>query len=124
MLYKHWIDTTVPNTCTNLCIDYQKLMLQVFPELLPVNGIYYDHIKGTSRHWWCKTKDNIIIDPTAKQFPSNGKGIYEAWPRQKHALRYCHYCHKQVGNYKLFCFNLSSNQCERYYIIQLARLCS
>ena len=51
-------------------------MQKEFPELRRVRGHYYD---GVTRrpHWWLVGPDGDIIDPTAKQFYTNGRGIYE-----------------------------------------------
>jgi hypothetical protein len=45
--------------------------------LTPVRGFYYDYSWGRQAHWWCKRTDGTIYDPTADQFPSKGKGVYE-----------------------------------------------
>lgn len=44
--------------------------------LTAVRGHYYCHIFGEQPHWWCVTTDGTVFDPSARQFPSNGKGAY------------------------------------------------
>ena len=40
-------------------------------------GFYYCPVWNTEeQHWWTVRKDGTIYDPSAKQFPSNGYGIY------------------------------------------------
>jgi hypothetical protein len=72
--YSDWIKKRVPNfeaaygQCKTVC----KEMMKEFPGLSLVKGFYEDPIVGDRQHWWLKTKDNEIIDPTAIQFPSVG----------------------------------------------------
>jgi len=47
------------------------------PSLTAVRGYYYDAQWGQQAHWWCKRQDGTIYDPSANQFPSKGKGVYE-----------------------------------------------
>jgi hypothetical protein len=42
-----------------------------------VRGHYFCPIWNRDEpHWWCTKPDGTIIDPTAKQFPSKGLGVY------------------------------------------------
>lgn len=52
-------------------------MLSEFPELILVAGHIYDARYGKQAHWWLKTVDGDIIDPTASQFPLISH--YEEW---------------------------------------------
>jgi len=45
--------------------------------LIAVRGYYYDPEWGRQTHWWCKRDDGSIYDPSARQFPSKGNGVYE-----------------------------------------------
>ncbi len=47
--------------------------------LKAVRGYYYDPLWGKEQHWWCVRQDGSIFDPTAKQFPSKGFGVYEEY---------------------------------------------
>lgn len=52
-----------------LCTEDQTLTL--------VRGHYSCPVWGTEEpHWWCVKPDGTIVDPTSKQFPSNGFGEY------------------------------------------------
>lgn len=47
------------------------------PELTIVRGHYFCPIwNSDEQHWWTVRLDGSIYDPTAKQFPSKGAGIY------------------------------------------------
>jgi len=46
------------------------------PSLVLVRGHYYCHVYGEQPHWWCARPDGTIVDPSARQFPSNGMGVY------------------------------------------------
>ena len=43
-----------------------------------VRGHYFCPMWNTKEaHWWAVKPDGTIVDPSAKQFPSSGMGIYE-----------------------------------------------
>ena len=43
-----------------------------------VRGYYFCPLWcSNEQHWWTKREDDTIYDPSARQFPSNGSGIYE-----------------------------------------------
>jgi hypothetical protein len=47
------------------------------PTLTLVRGHYYCPIWNVEeQHWWTVRQDNTIFDPSAKQYPSKGMGIY------------------------------------------------
>lgn len=47
------------------------------PSLTLVRGHYYCPIwQSLEPHWWCTKPDGTIVDPSCRQFPSNGKGTY------------------------------------------------
>jgi len=79
--YERWIidqDITYEKAygnCQELCLE----MLEAFPMLSLVRGHYYCAIWGERGHWWLTDEDNNIIDPSAIQFPSKGKGVYVPW---------------------------------------------
>ena len=52
-------------------------MVEAHPELRRVRGYYKHPDVGSIGHWWCKTVDGEIIDPTAAQFPQGG--TYQEW---------------------------------------------
>lgn len=76
--YAEWIATNVPKAYGE-CGKVTEAMIAAFPELKRVRGHYYCVIWGEREHWWLVDVDGEIVDPTARQFPSCGKGIYVPW---------------------------------------------
>jgi len=73
--YKKWISENVKEAygnCHRMCLE----MVGQFPELRIIMGSYFCPLWGFRAHFWCITEDNIIVDPTISQFPSNGMGWY------------------------------------------------
>lgn len=77
------------------------------PTLTLVRGHYLCPVWGTEEaHWWTTRPDGTIFDPSARQFPSNGRGIYTPF----NGLLSCSNCGKEMeekdadidGNYA-FC---------------------
>ena len=59
--------------CKELC----DAAILADPSLTLVRGHYFDPIWNTEEeHWWTIKKDGTIYDPSVKQFPSKGAGIY------------------------------------------------
>jgi hypothetical protein len=86
------------------------------PTLTLIRGYYICPIWATrEHHWWCIKQNGTIVDPTAKQFPSNGSGIYEPF----NGIIECAECGKEVleedakihGNYA-FC----SHRCNANFL--------
>jgi len=75
--YADWIAENVEEAY-GTCKEVTRQMAEDFPELARVRGHYYDWAWGERAHWWL-TLDGKIIDPTAAQFPSKGKGEYVPW---------------------------------------------
>lgn len=59
------------------CKELSEAAVLQDPTLKLVRGYYYCNVYGKQAHWWCVRPDGTIVDPTAKQFPSNGTGVYE-----------------------------------------------
>lgn len=59
------------------CKEMSEALVADDPTLQLVRGWYHCPIWGKQEHWWCKTPEGKIIDPTARQFPSKGIGEYE-----------------------------------------------
>lgn len=78
-MYQKWIDENVIETL-GMCGEVTLKMSKVFPELSRVRGHYYCPIWGEREHWWLVDREDNIIDPTAEQFPSKGKGAYIPLP--------------------------------------------
>lgn len=74
--YKTWIAKNVIEK-NNKCVEVTKAMQEVFPELQRVRGHYHCCFDGKRPHWWLKTINNEIVDPTAEQFKSYPMGGYE-----------------------------------------------
>lgn len=59
------------------CKQYVDELIASDSSLTAVRGHYYCPVWNTDEpHWWCVDSSGKIIDPTVKQFPSAGLGIY------------------------------------------------
>ena len=99
--YNEWIkqkDLTKEQAygaCYKTCVEMQA----VFPELILTKGYYLCYRRGVRNHWWLKTEDGQVIDPTKNQFPSNGIGFYQEFEENEPIpTGKCHNC----GD---FCYN-------------------
>jgi hypothetical protein len=63
--YQSWIKCNYPTVDSARwnCSTATKKMVTVFPELTRVRGWY-----GGIEHWWCKTSEGKVVDPTVHQF--------------------------------------------------------
>jgi hypothetical protein len=77
--YADWIVDNVQDTGYGQCKEITQKMAADFPELTRVRGHYYCWAWGERAHWWLVDPNGTIIDPTAQQFPSKGKGEYLPW---------------------------------------------
>ncbi len=77
-LYAEWITANVEKAYGQ-CAEVTEAMAVAFPELTRVRGHYYCTTWGERAHWWLVTPTGEIVDPTAKQFPSGGRGAYVKW---------------------------------------------
>lgn len=60
------------------CKEYCEYLIKHVPDLILVRGYYICPLSGNKEeHWWCKTFEGEIIDPTKYQFESFGIGDYE-----------------------------------------------
>jgi len=68
--YKNYIDglNLNKNKAYGTCEIHSKKMKAIFPELVLVRGHYNCPLDGLSEHWWLKTEDGLIVDPTIVQF--------------------------------------------------------
>ena len=69
--YQAWILDNIKEPYGK-CAEYTLLMVDQFPELTRVRGHYGCPIWGDREHWWLKTPDGAIVDPTMAQFPTKG----------------------------------------------------
>lgn len=58
------------------CREMSEDLASKDPTLTLVRGHYFCPFWGEQPHWWVKDQNGKIIDPTAMQFPSKGKGAY------------------------------------------------
>lgn len=59
------------------CKQMSEELVAQDPTLTLVRGHYYCPIWNKDEpHWWCTKPDGTIVDPSARQFPSKGMGIY------------------------------------------------
>jgi hypothetical protein len=77
--YADWIVENVDDTGYGQCKEVTQEMAKEFPELTRVRGHYYCWAWGERAHWWLVDPTGVIIDPTAQQFPSRGRGEYVPW---------------------------------------------
>lgn len=100
--YAEWIAANVPADCKGLCVPTTKAMAAAFPELYRVRGFYTCPLDGRRAHWWLKTSDGTIVDPTVRQFQSNGYGEYEEYSGPE-PTGHCLNCGELLFNGATFC---------------------
>ncbi len=111
MSYDEWIAANHPTyeSVYGRCAEATKKMVEAFPELKRVAGHYYDLAIGEREHWWCVAPDGSVVDPTAAQFPTKGRGVYaELDPDAPVPTGRCMDCGAYVYNCDTFC----SPECE------------
>lgn len=114
--YHKWILENVPNyeSAYGKCAEVTTEMLKAFPELKRVRGHYYCVSWGKRAHWWLVAPDGSVVDPTATQFPTKGRGVYiehdESQPEpERQSL--CANC----GEYFSGSGTVCSDKCHREY---------
>lgn len=58
------------------CKEMSESLVASDPSLTLIRGHYLCPFWGEQPHWWTKTVDGTINDPTKDQFPSKGRGEY------------------------------------------------
>lgn len=121
---EEWIqankDPSDPLKGRGKCKDLAGALAQAFPELRLVAGYYYDIAWGPQQHWWCVDASGKVFDPTADQFPTKGRGVYEEVAVEDRPVGVCmecgddvfrdspaapHFCSKECGDtYGAYCF--------------------
>lgn len=112
MTYDEWIAANYPDhdRAYGRCKPATDAMLQAFPELRQVRGTYLDAVWGERTHWWLVAPDGRVVDPTAAQFPTKGRGLYEELkPGDPVPSGVCMDCGDTVYDGATFC----SDACER-----------
>lgn len=56
------------------CKEYSEAEIAKDPTLRLAKGFYHCPVWGKRGHWWCVRQDGSILDPTVRQFPTNGVG--------------------------------------------------
>lgn len=74
--------------CKELC----EAEMQRDSSLDLVRGHYFCPAFGEQAHWWLVKPDGSIMDPSARQFPSNGAGFYVPF----NGLIACSQCGKEM----------------------------
>jgi len=98
MKYDQWIEENGPKTSDEAmgkCKKYVDEMKKQFPELEIQAGFYFDAVWGDRQHWWLKTPDGEIVDPTVHQFPAkSGKNpiLYSFIPEDERPIGRCANC--------------------------------
>ena len=93
------------------CAHATRLMVLEFPELCRVRGHYRCSLWGERLHWWCKTPDGEILDPTKIQFPSHGAGDYLPWDESSpEPTGKCANCGVYVYGGDMFCDDACSGE--------------
>jgi hypothetical protein len=75
-------------TASYNCGTFTRAMAERFPDLKRVPGFYYapDSDASHGEHWWLEDAQGAIVDPTADQFPSQGRGRYVRYSPRIHKL--------------------------------------
>lgn len=87
--YAEFIDQIIYEEAYGKCKDQSIRMMESFPNLKCVYGLYYDPYIGPREHFWLydPTDENCVVDPTKIQFPSKGVFTYEVfYPINPHTL--------------------------------------
>lgn len=74
------------------CKEMSEALVAADSSLTLVRGSYLCPVWGNQYHWWVKTADGTIIDPTKDQFPSRGSGVYVEFD----GMVECAYCSKPM----------------------------
>ena len=107
--YYAWVEQNVEGTGYGDCREVTEKMAAAFPELTRVRGHYYCTSWGERAHWWLTTPEGEIVDPTFRQFPSKGNGVYVPWPEgAKEPTGMCMECGEPCYDGKFAC----SENCE------------
>ena len=76
------------------CKEMAEAAAAANPSLTVVRGWYDDPHWGEQEHWWCKTADGAIVDPTAAQFPLGGVAD---WYREFEGFYPCAECGEETA---------------------------
>lgn len=82
--YEAWIANCQKDKGTGMCHARSKEMKEAFPELILCRGYYTSSLDGMPSHWWLKTPDGQVVDPTVGQFQMGKQGCYEEHNEKDH----------------------------------------
>lgn len=82
--YETWIKEHCTGSQAGFCRPKSEAMREAFPELILCKGYYSSPADGSRGHWWLKTPDGQIVDPTAAQFLMGRLGSYEEYDPEIH----------------------------------------
>lgn len=111
MTYQEWIEANVADPYGR-CEEATAQMAEAFPELRRVRGHYYCFAWGERQHWWMEDAEGNVVDPTAAQFPSGGRGHYEEWDGSPLPTGSCPQCSNPVYDGGTCC----SEACHAAYV--------
>lgn len=100
------------------CREMSEELVRNDSTLRLVRGFYYCPVWGKQVHWWCETPDGTIVDPSVKQFPTDGIGaIYEEFDGYLN----CSNCNKRIHETEMILagngnYYMCSNECYADFI--------
>jgi hypothetical protein len=98
------------------CKELAEEACRIDPTLALTRGFYFCPIWNVEeQHWWCVRQDGTIFDPTARQFPSAGLGIYRVFD----GMCECAECGKQVPEDKAYFesnYAFCSSRCFGFFV--------
>ena len=110
--YQAWIRANVDHSYGQ-CVEVTRRMKESCPELERIRGHYYCTAWGEREHWWLIDSDGNVVDPTAEQFPSNGRGVYIPWNEgTPEPTGMCPNCGEHCFDGDYFC----SDKCGKEYV--------
>lgn len=125
--YSNWIKKhyPTPQSAINQCSQACEKLRNDFPELIITNGLIQVGIEKDQRsHWWARTINGEIIDPTAHQYEAFGSSIiFYTEITDDHDLRNfeegrCSNCgeHYFIGKDNWNCSTTCSSSCFKSYV--------
>ena len=95
------------------CKEFCEEAILEDPTLTLVRGHYDCPIDGKQEHWWCTKPDGTIVDPTVKQFKTNGAGAEYV---EFNGYANCEQCGKEIKEEDIILmgrYPTCSNTCAR-----------
>lgn len=71
LAYATWVSLEVEGDGYGRCVETVDAMHETFPELKKRFGFFFaPHPWGRRQHWWLRTPEGKIVDPTGRQHPN------------------------------------------------------